>query len=77
MVYVEELRERFPQIPLTLQPVNGGAANGDLQDDDSALHTQLMAQVRWLHEQVCERQWYDVRVLPQMHVMIWGTARGV
>lgn len=77
LAYVKELRERHPQVPLTLQPVNDGAVSGELQQDDSALHIKLMAQVRWLHEQICARRWYDVRVLPQLHVMIWGTGRGV
>lgn len=77
MVYVAELRERHPNVPMTLQPVNSGAVTGELQQDDSALHNKLMEQVRWLHQQICDRRWYDVRVLPQLHVMIWGTGRGV
>ncbi|MGQ7847474.1 7-carboxy-7-deazaguanine synthase QueE [Granulosicoccus sp. 3-233] len=75
--FVADLRKRHPELPLTLQPVNAGAQSGALQDDDNALHEKLMEQMRWLHEQVVARHWYDVRVLPQLHVMIWGTGRGV
>lgn len=77
MDYAAEVRSRHPQVPMTLQPVNSGAVSGELQQDDSALHAKLMQQVQWLHGQICERRWYDVRVLPQLHVMIWGTGRGV
>lgn len=75
--FVAELRDRHPELPMTLQPVNAGAATGELQQDSNALHEKLMEQMRWLHEQVVAMRWYNVRVLPQLHVMIWGTGRGV
>nr|WP_086937564.1 7-carboxy-7-deazaguanine synthase QueE [Thaumasiovibrio occultus] len=65
-----ELKARYPQLPLFLQVCNT-QLNGD--PDQS----KIAADMRWLVDQVMARQWYDVKVLPQLHVYLWGNALGV
>jgi 7-carboxy-7-deazaguanine synthase len=33
--------------------------------------------MRWLVDRVTGDGWFDAKVLPQLHVMIWGNKRGV
>ncbi|MCB1532802.1 MAG: 7-carboxy-7-deazaguanine synthase QueE [Alphaproteobacteria bacterium] len=68
--YAREAAERYPHLPLYLQPGNhqiGGNADTDA----------LNARMRWLVEQVNKDQWFNATVLPQLHVMLWGNERGV
>ena len=31
----------------------------------------------WLVDKVTEDRWFEARVLPQLHVLLWGNKRGV
>jgi 7-carboxy-7-deazaguanine synthase len=33
--------------------------------------------MRWLVDKVITDRWHAARVLPQLHVMLWGNKRGV
>lgn len=57
----------FPQIPLYLQL--GTSADG--------CKSTFGKQANWLLEKVMKDNWQNVTILPQMHVMLWGTKRGV
>lgn len=48
--------------------------NRTVQDDQCS---GLLRRARWLVANVVARQWYDVRVLPQLHVLLWGNKAGV
>lgn len=74
--YAREATSRFPQLPVYLQPGNHSPPP---PGDDSALVDQagIDARMRWLVDRVAETKWYDVRVLPQLHVSLWGNKRGV
>ncbi|MGO8119408.1 7-carboxy-7-deazaguanine synthase QueE, partial [Rhizobium leguminosarum] len=37
----------------------------------------VMDRMHWLIERVTAYQWFEVRVLPQLHVLLWGNKRGV
>ncbi|MER8437336.1 7-carboxy-7-deazaguanine synthase QueE, partial [Mesorhizobium sp. M1393] len=37
----------------------------------------IMKRMEWLVETVARERWFDVRVLPQLHVLLWGNKRGV
>ncbi len=66
--FAVEVRARHPAVPLTLQPGNRVGADG--RDD-------LLRRLGWLAEQALRRpELGDVRVLPQMHVLLWGNRRG-
>lgn len=45
--------------------------------DPGATNEQILARYTWLCEAVLERELSNVKVLPQMHVLAWGHARGV
>ena len=62
----------FPELPVTLQPCNerpGAETSWDFE--------KMSAQMRRLVERVIADGWYEVRVLPQLHVLLWGSKRGV
>lgn len=69
--WVAARRTEFPGIPLVVQPCN--TMVGEQAIDISALN----AKMRWLVDAVNAQHWYDVRVLPQLHVQLWGNTRGV
>lgn len=74
--YARDVAARFPQLPVYLQP---GNHTPPPPDDDSAVVDQegVDARMRWLVERVTADGWFAARVLPQLHVMLWGNKRGV
>ncbi|MEM7293764.1 MAG: 7-carboxy-7-deazaguanine synthase QueE [Pseudomonadota bacterium] len=64
-------RAEYPDIPMVLQPCNRNV--GDIAPDFQTLNRKMQSLV----DAVNNRKWSDVRVLPQLHVMIWGNERGV
>lgn len=74
--YAREAARRFPQLPVYLQP---GNHTPPPPEDDTAMVDQegLDARMRWLVDRVVDDKWYDARVLPQLHVTLWGNKRGV
>ena len=51
----------------------GLAAVNDVSVDLQALSDRLL----WLVEKVTQDRWFRPRVLPQLHVFLWGNKRGV
>jgi len=74
--YAKDAAARFPQLPVYLQP---GNHTPPPPEDDTAVVDQagLDARMRWLVDRVVEDKWFDARVLPQLHVSLWGNKRGV
>jgi len=68
--YAQNAAARYPALPLYLQPGNH-QVNG-IADMDG-----LNQRLQWLADKVTNDDWYDARVLPQLHVLIWGNERGV
>ncbi|MDT8326647.1 MAG: 7-carboxy-7-deazaguanine synthase QueE [Roseovarius sp.] len=67
---------RYPGLPVYLQP---GNHTPPPPDDDSAVVDQMGIDARmlWLVDRVIGDRWYDAKVLPQLHVTLWGNKRGV
>jgi 7-carboxy-7-deazaguanine synthase len=64
-----EVARRFPGVPLTLQV--GNRVGEDRPQD-------LTERLRWLAERaLADPRLGEVRVLPQLHVLLWGNERGV
>ncbi|WP_349295204.1 7-carboxy-7-deazaguanine synthase QueE (plasmid) [Thioclava sp. 'Guangxiensis'] len=62
----------YPELPLYLQPGN--------PEVDPALPVDLdqaAKRLEWLVDLTIAAKWFRPRVLPQLHVMIWGNKRGV
>lgn len=69
-LFARQVAAWFPELPVTLQPCN----RRWLQDEDPQ---EMFARLRWLVERVTADGWYAARVLPQLHVLLWGNRRGV
>lgn len=64
--------ERHPDLPLYLQPGNPQV------DPDRPVDLAAMAgRLEWLTETAMADGWFAPRILPQLHVLIWGNKRGV
>lgn len=64
--------DRHPALPLYLQPGNPDS------DPDVAVAAQTVAdRLLWLVGKVTADGWFRPRVLPQLHVLLWGNRRGV
>lgn len=74
--FAREVSGFLPRLPVYLQP---GNHTPPPPDDDTAVVDQagIDARMRWLVERVVKEGWFEARVLPQLHVMLWGNRRGV
>lgn len=64
--------DRHPDLPLFLQPGN--------PEVDPALPVDpamLAQRLEWLTDRAMQAGWFAPRILPQLHVLIWGNKRGV
>lgn len=72
--FAEELHLRYPAVPFFLQ-----VGNDDITStDDARLVAALLERYEWLidlstHSSIMN----DVKVLPQLHALVWGNKRGV
>jgi 7-carboxy-7-deazaguanine synthase len=67
---------RYPTLPIYLQP--GNHTPPPPEDDTATVDQEAVdARMRWLVDRVIADHWFDARVLPQLHVMLWGNKRGV
>ncbi|AZB42553.1 7-carboxy-7-deazaguanine synthase QueE [Bacillus sp. FJAT-42376] len=74
LAYAKTVHLRYPGIPFYLQVGNDDTATAD----DEALMKTLMSRYEWLIDQVMQdEQLNRVRVLPQLHTLLWGNKRGV
>jgi 7-carboxy-7-deazaguanine synthase len=70
--YAQTAAEKYPQLPLYLQPGNHTPNEKTPIDMDG-----IMARMRWLTDKVTNDEWFTATVLPQLHVLMWGNQRGV
>ncbi|WP_199221326.1 7-carboxy-7-deazaguanine synthase QueE [Maritimibacter sp. 55A14] len=75
-LWAREAAARYPGLPLYLQPGNhtpppAGAEDGPLDLDG------ITDRMTWLMERCLADGWFAPRILPQLHVMLWGNRRGV
>lgn len=74
--YAQEVAKRLPDLPIYLQP--GNHTPPPPEDDNAEVDIEgIDDRMRWLVDRVIEEKWYNARVLPQLHVMLWGNKRGV
>jgi 7-carboxy-7-deazaguanine synthase len=68
LAYALSIHEKFPSIPVTLQ----------VAADESDDHIDLLGKLVHLLAMVQhDSRWMNVRVLPQLHRLMWGKKRGV
>ena len=63
---------RHPDLPLYLQP-----GNAEVDPDTPVDLRALAARLEWLTDTAMADGWFAPRILPQLHVLIWGNKRGV
>ncbi|ART81449.1 7-carboxy-7-deazaguanine synthase QueE [Oceanisphaera profunda] len=73
--WAKEFAARYPQLSLTLQPCNLAPATPEQPDMETDIES-LNARLRWLVDKVTADRWFNARVLPQLHVLIWNNERG-
>jgi 7-carboxy-7-deazaguanine synthase len=70
--YFAEITAKHPDVPAFV------SVGSDVGLPDEETRTELLLRYRWLCETVARRPEFSrARVLPQLHVLAWGTARGV
>ena len=74
--WARDVATRYLSLPLTLQPGNHTPPDAD-GDDDGIDMDGIYDRTRWLVDKTLSDQWFDVHILPQLHVLIWGNKRGV
>jgi 7-carboxy-7-deazaguanine synthase len=72
--YAVSVHERYPDVPFFVQ-----VGNDDLTTADNVSLTQeLLKKYEWLIDKVvAAKNMNNVRVLPQVHALVWGNKRGV
>ena len=72
--FAKKIAERYPAFPMYLQ-----VGNPDTETmQDAALREDLLQRYEQLVERVMQdSDMNDVRVLPQLHTLLWGNMRGV
>lgn len=70
--FARQVHQLHPDVPFYLSVGNPTAQSGD-EADSAALTRQL----EWILERCAREKWFDVTLLPQLHVMLWGNKRGV
>lgn len=74
--FAREASSRFPALPVYLQPGNHTPPPPD--DDEARVDIDgVMDRMLWLVDKVASERWFAARVLPQLHVLLWGNRRGV
>lgn len=74
--YARAAAARHPALPVYLQP--GNHTPPPPQDDTATVDQDgIDARMRWLVDKTIADGWFAARVLPQLHVMLWGNKRGV
>lgn len=72
--WAKDVAEKYPDLSVYLQPGNHTPPSGD---DETIDMNGIMNRFEWLVEHTLEDKWYSARILPQLHVMVWGNKRGV
>jgi 7-carboxy-7-deazaguanine synthase len=72
--YAKEIHQRYPGVPFYLQVGNDNVSGVD----QSQIVASLLTKYEWLIEEVVKStEMNHVKVLPQLHTLVWGNKRGV
>lgn len=74
--WAKEVAGRYDTLPFYLQPGNHTPPRGDADDAPIDLDG-VMTRYDWLIEKTLNDRWFSPRILPQLHVLLWGNRRGV
>jgi 7-carboxy-7-deazaguanine synthase len=72
--YAKTVHAKYPDIPLYLQVGNSDTSTSD----KTRLLNDLLGKYEWLIDKtMADQDFKNIRVLPQLHTLIWGNKRGV
>ncbi len=71
-IWARGVADRYPDLPLYLQP-----DNPDTDSTSPVDLTKATSRLEWLIEKALTTEWFAPRILPQLHVLVWGNKRGV
>ncbi len=72
--YARKAAAKYPDLEMYLQPCN---TTPPVHEDDPIDFDDINTRTQWLVKKIANDGWFDVKILPQIHVMIWGNKRGV
>jgi 7-carboxy-7-deazaguanine synthase len=73
-IYAKQIHQRYPNVPFYLQVGNDNVFG----NDQSQIVSSLLTKYEWLiNEVVKTNEMNNVKVLPQLHTLVWGNKRGV
>ena len=70
--FARRVHALHPDVPFYLSVGNPSAHSGDAADGAA-----LTRQLEWMLKRCAQEKWFDVTLLPQLHVLLWGNKRGV
>ncbi|ART75965.1 7-carboxy-7-deazaguanine synthase QueE [Sutcliffiella horikoshii] len=74
LTYAKKIHKLYPDVAFYVQVGNDDTTT----EDDQMLISKLLAKYEWLIDQVMnDDEMNNVRVLPQLHTLVWGNKRGV
>lgn len=74
--FARDVAAAHPALHVYLQPCNPEIATIE-EENPPVDMADMRARLLWLVEKTTADGWFDARVLPQLHVMIWGNEKGV
>lgn len=74
--YAKDAAAQFPQLPIYLQPGNHTPPH-PTNDEAPVDLDGILKRMEWLVDSVTRDRWFEARVLPQLHVVLWGNKRAV
>ena len=75
--YAREASARYPELPIYLQVGNPAPMHAGNRIEAPVDENDLRRRLQWLIGKVTEDRWFAATVLPQLHVLTWGSKRGV
>ncbi|HYK75244.1 MAG TPA: 7-carboxy-7-deazaguanine synthase QueE [Pseudoneobacillus sp.] len=72
--YAKSVHKRYPNIPFYLQVGNDDVTNGN---NDELIQKLLLSYEMLINRVIVDEDLNNVKVLPQLHALIWGNKRGV
>ncbi|HAT87982.1 MAG TPA: 7-carboxy-7-deazaguanine synthase QueE [Rhizobiales bacterium] len=74
--WAKGVADRYSSLPLYIQPGNHTPPPPD--EPDARIDMQgILDRMEWLVDKTLNDGWFAPRILPQLHVLLWGNKRGV
>jgi 7-carboxy-7-deazaguanine synthase len=71
--YARDVHGRCPNADMVLQVGTTAASTRDAAVGSS----DITQRIEWLLQRAAADHWFDITILPQLHVLLWGNKRGV